>query len=287
MKGNKLNKLPGEATVELSVKPDYDGEMIVVAAKNFSVDRSFPVVVGDSKGDNTAFLPSLFVGKTLWSRVEAADAQKKGLDQETIDYWSGWAEKMEKKLKQQVNPELAKIILEGKLKLAFLLNSSGGDREAMEIYRDMIDHVAERGGRIEAYVTQGAASAAFDVAGEADKLFALEESLFAWHRTLSATTGKLVTALTTLDIAELRDFIKKAKSPWREEFIKRGERALRNPRNPDGMMVFEGQELAEAGVVEKCFTDIEGMRTYFGRKYRNALHPQIWNFWETRIFPGK
>ncbi|MBI4235061.1 hypothetical protein HY604_02050 [Candidatus Peregrinibacteria bacterium] len=98
-----------------------------------------------------------------------------------FDYAERRRREAETDLVQVVGPEVAKVILEGRLRLSILLNSFGGFSLKFAPYSRLLNFVKSNGGIVDAYVSGNAASAAADLFLKADNRYCLGRSAFMWH----------------------------------------------------------------------------------------------------------
>lgn len=109
---------------------------------------------------------------------EIAQKQKaimEGAASETADT------KAEKKVCKRFGAEVAKIIMETRVRLNMLIDSSGGQAIMGADWREIMDSVVAGGGETAAFVDGRAYSAAAGLTDTAQKLFATRDSNFGWH----------------------------------------------------------------------------------------------------------
>jgi hypothetical protein len=189
----------------------------------------------------------------------------------------------ERQLAARTKRELLEIILHGRLQVAFLLNSCGGDGDVLHLYKDMIDEIADRGGETHSYVTRVAGSAAFDVMAVSDQAFALDISRLAWHLTVDVETDEVVEDCAVDDKASLLEFLRKGNGPARDAMLVRANAALDDEENEDSYVSFVGEQAARAKCIRGSFEDVGQMRKFFSSQFWSASHQLVQKFWQDSI----
>ena len=262
---------------------DFDGEIVVVVDDEYWMDHSLSAVVTSRKSGKSRDFSAKAVTHTLAARLEVADLKKANADSRRIARAVSLANYLESSLKDCTDPELIELIMEGRLQVAFLLNSGGGDGQLGDIFMDMMDDVTNRDGENQAYATSQAHSAVFDNMAYADRAFLLDDSILGWHLTRDADSGEVIQQATEKDLDELLRFIERAEAPYRQHFLHRIDRSLHDPANPDGKVLFYGCELALAGCVERGFDTVRDMQRFFGTRFWSAENPKVRQFWEDSV----
>lgn len=261
----------------------FDGEIVVLVDDEYWMDDSLSAVVTSRESGKSKIFSAKALASTLSARLDVNDLKRDGADTLQVKQAVRIANYLERALRVGTDPELMGLIMEGRLQVAYLLNSPGGDNQLGETFLDMMDDVVKRRGENQAYITSTACSAAFDNMAYADKTYLLEESILGWHLTTDADIGDVVEEARYKDVDELLHFIHRAKEPYRTQFLARIDEALRDPHADAAKMYFYGVELALAGCVDFGFEELSDMRNYFGAQFWAAELPQVQQFWEDSI----
>jgi len=99
-------------------------------------------------------------------------------------------EKFSSKIEAKWDLDIAQILLENRVRLSFLIDSQGGRTFQRDRYIDLINFIKVRGGKVDAYASKNAKSAAADIFLEADNRFCLYYSAFMWHCSRWEDPGK-------------------------------------------------------------------------------------------------
>lgn len=187
--------------------------------------------------------------------------------------------------------EILDIIYDGRIRIVVLLNSLGGDVGVGKNIIGLFDHVREKGGIVDVYVSSFAASMAAGIFERADNKFALNDSAMMWHSArpdLDSPLMPLAEAISgPVDTEERR---KKAMEAHRESFSdfvaraviaeKRDELMAAFDRecsdrenNPLGETWLSGGQLSEYGIATRTFDGLGDMERFFLERTR--LDPDV------------
>jgi hypothetical protein len=266
-------------------KTSFDGEIVVVTDDQFTVQHRFPLLAFSYHDAEMAVLSSLSVARSLSLRAELEDIRRGKAEydcRQTISLQQK-SRYLDRSLSVSPTREIMQTIWEGRMRVAFLINSPGGDVEPLDVYRDMLDYLQRKGGTSSAYATDLAGSAAFDLLGDVDHACVLDRSILAWHRTLDMETDEVVQATKNLDLIQLGDVLNRARGLERRRLFRKVKKALADKDNPDGLVVFSGKELVQAGCLTESFAQVEDLRKHFSQRFWGASNDRVRQFWKKRL----
>lgn len=251
-------------------KLPFDGELLVKAKGNFDRGRPFPAQIAIAAGEMRRVPNALMLFAPLAGRVRLNDLHRDNAPKDLIRK----KERQQKTLLNTLVPvlgrEVMELLLEGRLRVGFVIDSWGGDTSMLEIFQDAVDELSERGGLCEAYVNGDAFSAAFDLMAVMDKSYALPDSRLMWHKSIDLEDRRVLEEESEIDLRELDDYLARGVEPGRSALRDKVRNALADPANPDGRVFFEPDELWRAGCLDEVFVDREAMSSYFSSNYRSG-----------------
>jgi hypothetical protein len=249
-------------------KLSFDGELLVRAKGDFDRWRPFPAEIKANGGAVRTVPNALMLCAPLAGRVRLHDLRRDGASSRLIGKEKRQQKTLINSLRAVLGREILEVLLEGRLRVGFVIDSQGGDTSMLEIYQDAVDDLSERGGLCEAYVCGDAFSAAFDLMAVMDKSYALEDSILMWHKSIDLEAKRVLEEESEVDLRELDDYLARGLEPQRSALRAKVSEALNDPQNVDGRVFFDPDELWRAGSLNEVFSDREAMSKYFSTNYR-------------------
>jgi hypothetical protein len=266
---------------------NFDAEMIVVADGEFREDASFPVVVTDCKSGETV-TADLTACALMGRYAELKNPCLLRLSGEEIDRVQGEAIDCHAQAAEILNEDLLDIILNGRVKMAFLIDSDGGDGVVLEEYQRAADYVNYNGGLSQSYIFGHAFSAGFELMTKSREIYAMDRSHLGWHFSeLSGERRRVVQSLRQAEplprekSRQLDDLFKfLGKSPYFSREMKDCFMAqIVEPDNHEGELEFTGQELYDLKIIHATFARLRAMKAFFDLQYMSASGPLVKDFW--------
>lgn len=246
----------------------YDGELLVRAQGDFDRWRPFPAQMKVNGGAVRTVPNALMLCAPLAGRVRLHDLRRDGASSRLIGKEERRQKTMLNSLRAVLGAEILEVLLEGRLRVGFVIDSQGGDTSMLETYQDAIDDLSGRGGLCEAYVCGDAFSAAFDLMAVMDRSYALQDSTLMWHKSINLEERRVLEEESEIDLRELDDYLARGVEPERSALRTKVSEALNDPQNVDGRVFFDAEELWTAGCLQDVFLDREAMSRYFSTNYR-------------------
>lgn len=193
--------------------------------------------------------------------------------------------------KQIFENKLLSTILEGRGRIALLIDSDGGSVDTEKYYKRALKTLKiARGTKVDAFILGHACSAAFSLMCMADDVSVLPDSVLMWHFSDDGNTRRsnLVSQLSgqqflkksfKKELAELINFSKRSKYLRylpREQVI---NDLVINAGNPDGEVYFRGDDAFEQELVDACYTDPIMMGRYYADRYLGMASTTVSDFW--------
>lgn len=274
-------------------KDNFDAEVVTIVDREFESDKPFLTTVASRATSTYAdFDDNVWqfwnlqrkVADQAWLKKAKGKkyAGRKGSYQEIVRKYNNY----EKTLKEKHTNEIMEVLMEGRLKIAFLIDSDGGSTELLGLYTDALKALDQRS-HSQAYVTGHASSAALDLTMKSNQALMLDKSHLFWHfsgepQTRRESVEKLKKNLEMPrrehgEILELREYFDRSKHIDDKYFDYLLE-VIQREENPEGELIFCGRELAELNLV-RSYKDIQSLRRRFNSEYMARIDEPIKEFW--------
>lgn len=188
------------------------------------------------------------------------------------------------------NKALATIV-EGRGRVALLLDSDGGNVDAEKYYKRVLKTLtAGSNTEIDAFVLGHACSAAFGLLALADDISVLPQSVMMWHFSDDGNNRRQETVSRLEKNQSLRrDYRKELDDLVR--FLRRNkylrydskEKLVRDyvldSKDPEGEVYFSGEQAYVQEMVDACYDDPISMAKYYQQRYLGITNPSVMDFW--------
>jgi hypothetical protein len=161
-------------------KEQFDGEMVVIADGEFKFERQFHSMLQSRITGEVGIVDSMLPIRAIEKR-EILKRMEAGKNQDNLEETREKSRGFNRQLKSVVGKEMTEIIIEGRLKIAFLIDSNGGDVIVFDIYNEALRSIEDRGGLSQSFVTGTAASAAFYLMTATREAYVLNKTSLIWH----------------------------------------------------------------------------------------------------------
>jgi hypothetical protein len=275
----------------------FDAEVVTIVDREFNYDAPFLSIMGDRKSGEF-----LDLDQNVWHlwREQSEIKRQRWLKNAKGKNYAGRRLQYHNLVKEynknysilsgKVKRDVLEIIMEGRLKLAFLIDSDGGDMALCNMYRNALKALDSRS-HSEAYITCHAASASFELMTAVNQPVMAKKSYLFWH--FSGTSDsrrqdveKLKTQADVpenikIEMDELLDYFYRSRKVDKE-FLDTTLRMLTDEDNPEGDLIFCGTEIAELELA-KAYPTVEAMQRRFNGHYMTRIDPYIKEFWDISL----
>ncbi|MCC6643786.1 ATP-dependent Clp protease proteolytic subunit [Candidatus Peregrinibacteria bacterium] len=197
-----------------------------------------------------------------------------------------------KKLQRVWGKRVLETMLEGRLKIALLIDSDGGVMSHLDYFNDALAYWKDGvDTKVEAYVFGHAMSAGFSLMCEADQIAVLPRSEMMWHFSSNSTNQrrKLVNSFrknlplpdsNLMEVEKLRRFLYRNSVYKYADFAKRKVReGILADSTGRGEIGFVGANCFKAELANEMFDDVVSMARHFNSRYRIAVDKKVTEFW--------
>lgn len=273
----------------------FDAEVVTIVDREFDSRDPFLSIMGDRKsGELIDFDEEIWILLNLEGKLKRESWLKKASGKRYAGkrkYYQFLADKFNsclKNLSEKIPTELLEVIMEGRLKIAFLIDSDGGDMVLCERYCDVLKSL---GGRSlsQVFITSHASSAAFELMTFAKESFMLNKSYLLWHfsdscysrredKVKKLKSKKEIPEQVQREIEEMQNYFSRS-GKFDQKYLDYLMELVTFEGNPQGDLIFCGDQMAELGLA-KAYKSIESMQQRFNAEYMTRIDPEIVEFWE-------
>lgn len=267
----------------------FDTELVVLVDKEFAANDTFDTVIADRNSGRTCMTDDLPL-RLLSGHSKLSPRRRVGMRYAEISRLNCEVAEIRAQLARLIDRPILEALLESPVKMAFLIDSEGGDIEVQNSCLRAAEYVNQRSGEVTSLVTGSAQSAAFSVMAIAENIHVLTNSALLWH--FSSTNEGVERART---VNELREGVRLSKrnsreleelfvllrrSPFfsnelRDQFLG----MIKNPNNKEGQVTFTGQNLTNLLIADFCYDDVRRMAKWFDNQYVAMDNAFIMDFW--------
>lgn len=267
----------------------FDAELVVLVDKEFSPKDTFDSVVADRNTGRTQMVDDLPI-RMLSGHSKLSPRRRVGMGSREISKLNLEMAEIRDQVRHWVGQQVLESLLEGPVKMAFLIDSEGGDIEVQNECLRAAEFVAQNGGEVSGYVTGSAQSAAFSVMAAAEKIHVLAKSSLLWH--FSSTNDGVERARTVRELRsgvrlskrnsrELEElFVLLRRSPYfspktKDHFLQ----VIKDPANEEGEVTMNGEELATLGIADYFYDGVKRMAKWFHEDFVAMDNQFVRDFW--------
>lgn len=267
---------------------DYDGELVVMADAEFSDKNPFNVVVVD-RVSGRVFETNDAVCELLRRhhdiRTPPASGRHSVAKRELLEMRAAASFS---RVNRDLDEDVIDLLLEGKIRVASLIDSDGGDMDVLRNYQRALEYLTVNGGKSEAFVVGHSGSAAFELMASSQNIYLMLKTALLWH--FSDIHGERRSAVQDLkharqiprdkekELMELFDFLSRSdgfNSVVRGRYLAE----ITHGGNPEGELGFSGGELLAMGLVRQAYMRIGNMRRCFENRYYACESSRVREFW--------
>lgn len=284
MKNTSTHRTIPEYLAPLTINDGVDAELAVVADAEFKGTHLHRTSILDRDDQSRHFgrriTEALIKYVALLRRGKEEDADQ-------LLY-------LGKKLQRNLGKRVFETLIEGRLKIALLIDSDGGDIRHLKYFEDALGFWKDRGNdstKVEAYVFGHAMSAGFFLMCEAENIAVLPRTELLWHfsghsvgqRKSLVKSYKQNLAFPKQNLIELQGlvkFLRKNSIYAQEDFaIRKAREKILEDTTGQGDVSMLGAHCFKAEMVNEMYGDVISMARHFNARYRIALDPKVEEFW--------
>jgi hypothetical protein len=276
-----------------TTEDNFDAELVTIVDKKFEYEEPFVTLVADRQTGAVAKVDlDLWEVLDLQRRLEnAEEMRKEEVPKSAVEIRRKLSVELNERLDYlalKIERNLLEVIMDGRLKIAFLIDSDGGSMHVCNLYRSVLEREGQRL-MSEAYVSCHGVSAGFELMTAVDKACMLRKSHLLWHfsdsddfrredKVKKLKESKVMPRQVVEELGGLINYFSRSKNVD-QEYLDSLMRLVTMKDNPQGDLWFSGAEMAELELAQ-VHQDIESLQTKFNTAYKLSGDFRIKEFWD-------